>query len=94
MRQPIPVPEAPLKDRFLEPGKRKQIFLDREAAAKGTPCWLIYVADDKLIYRALEWSTRNVGGLNVKGRGHKDAPLFPDHAAFWVETSAAIEIFV
>lgn len=98
MKKPFPVPEAKIDGRcvsyVLEAGPLKYVFIDRNAGAEGTPCWLVYVPDDKLVYRATEWNTVRMGGLSVRGRGHKDKPLLPDGPAFWVQTTAAIEVFV
>lgn len=95
VRTPLPVPEkAPPKSGVLEAGTVKAVFLDREAAAKDEPAWLIYVAADGCVYRAFEWSTKHMAGLNARGRGRKSKPLFPpDHVAYWVETTAAIELY-
>lgn len=95
---PFPVPEAVIDGRCtmhaIEAGPLKYIFIDRNAGAEGKPCWLIYVPEHKLVYRAREWNTVRMGGLNVRGRGHKDLPLMPDGPAFWVETTATIEVTV
>ncbi len=98
----LPVPEAPLQDRILEPGPIKRIFLDRDAAAKGAPAWLVYVEADKLVYRAeqlgateAEWYHWSTGwDRHFSARGHKDTPLFPEGPAYWIETAATVFIFV
>lgn len=95
--KPFPVPEAKIDGRCtmhtIEAGPLKHIFVDRNAGAEGKPCWLIYVPEHKLVYRAREWNTTHMEGLNARGRGHKDTPLMPDGPALWVETSAAIEVY-
>jgi len=97
--KPFPVPEAVIDGRctsyLIDAGTVKYVFIDRNAGAEGKPCWLIYVPEHKLVYRAKEWNTLSTGPLwGVFGRGHRESPLMPDGPAFWVETIAAIEVTV
>jgi hypothetical protein len=84
--------EAPNKNYLLEAGLIKAIYLDRQAASRGEPCWMVYVAATDTVYRAREFSTKNMEGLNVRGTGHRDKPLRSEGPAYWIETSAQIEV--
>jgi len=76
----------------LEAGTVKCVYIDRKAAAKGEPCWMVYLPNENQLYRMKEGNTLNAGPLSVRFCGHKDKPLMPDGPAYWVETTAAIEI--
>jgi hypothetical protein len=84
--------EAPNKTCTLEAGPVKAVYIDRKAAARGEPCWMVYIADTDTVYRAREFSTKHMEGLNVRGKGHRDKPLRPEGPAYWLETTAQIEI--
>lgn len=94
MKKRFPVPEHKPQTCTLQEGTVKCIFIDREAAAEGEPCWLVYVAKHNMVYRMREGHTRNMGPLNVRFCGHKDSPLMPDGPAFWVETTASIQVLI
>lgn len=101
MKKPFPIPEAVIDGRctwyVIHGGSIKYIFIDRNAAANGKPCWMIYVPEEDRVHRAKEWRSYAEHGSNdsqVFGRGNRNSPLLPDGPAFWVETLAAIEVTV
>lgn len=84
---------------YLCAGHLKYISIDREAAARGAPAWVVRVEvlrDHKLLgvfhgSRLAIYATEDDGTIDCKGS--KAQPLTPSGPAFWIETTAAVEVF-
>jgi hypothetical protein len=85
-------PEAPHKNYSLPAGPVKRVYINIEAAKRDEAAWRVWVDEDK-VYVAVTWRTDHMEGLNVRGVGSRTAMLTPEGPAFWLETTAAIEIY-
>lgn len=68
----------------LAAGPLKRVYLDREAAARDAPAWVIRTIEDTIHSRAI-----TIEGM-TRARGDRDAPLTPTGPAFWLETFGEI----
>jgi hypothetical protein len=75
----------------LPAGPLKRIFIDREAARYGHPAWVIQVGGHEYPVRSFTILT-DAGHSAVEAKGSVAAPLSPVGPAFWLETTAEVEI--
>jgi hypothetical protein len=68
---------------------RKCVFIDKKAAAKGEPAWVIRVFEDELNWRDYHCEDFIFKGT-MRPMGSKDKPLTPEGPAFWLETNDEI----
>lgn len=69
----------------LAAGTLKRVYLDREAAARDAPAWVIRINEGDTIHsRAI-----TIEGM-TRTRGERGAPLTPTGPAFWFETFGEI----
>lgn len=87
---------------YLAAGSTKYISIDREAAARGAPAWMVRLEAPYIDTAWMEvigtfrgqhlqiYATEHNGVITC--RGSKDNPLTPSGPAFWIETTAAVEV--
>jgi len=79
---------------LLLEGYLKQLWIDRDSAARGGPPWAIRVTNGRgraVTFNALAWRLRPSPGQLRGAGGPGEGPLLPGGPYYWCETSMAID---